>query len=75
MQSAGSVAWPPGFKFWDAYKVVSAAGSLQTEEALPPGDAPADIARAMHFMLASPAITGEILHLDGGNHLIKEPPC
>jgi len=34
-----------GFKFWDAYKVVSAAGSLQTEEALPPGDAPADIAR------------------------------
>jgi hypothetical protein len=45
MQSAGSVAWPPGFKFWDAYKVVSAAGSLQTEEALPPGDAPADIAR------------------------------
>ena len=30
---------------------------------------PADIARAASFLMTSPAITGEILHVDGGQHL------
>jgi NAD(P)-dependent dehydrogenase (short-subunit alcohol dehydrogenase family) len=30
---------------------------------------PGDIARAVHFLLTAPAITGEIIHVDGGNHL------
>jgi NAD(P)-dependent dehydrogenase (short-subunit alcohol dehydrogenase family) len=30
---------------------------------------PEDVARAVHFMLTSPAISGDILHVDGGNHL------
>ena len=30
---------------------------------------PDDIARAVHFLLVSPAITGDILHVDGGRHL------
>jgi NAD(P)-dependent dehydrogenase (short-subunit alcohol dehydrogenase family) len=30
---------------------------------------PKDIAGAVHFLLTSPAITGEILHIDGGRHL------
>ena len=30
---------------------------------------PADVARAVHFLISSPTITGEILHVDGGVHL------
>ncbi len=39
MQSVESVVWPSGIQILGAYKVVNAAGSLENEEALPPGGA------------------------------------
>jgi NAD(P)-dependent dehydrogenase (short-subunit alcohol dehydrogenase family) len=37
------------------------------------GSTPQDIARAVHFLLASPAITGTTLLVDGGQHLQAQP--
>ena len=34
---------------------------------------PADIARAVRFLLESPAITGTTLLVDGGQHLLAQP--
>ncbi len=34
---------------------------------------PEDVARAVHFLLESPAITGSTLLVDGGQHLIGQP--
>jgi NAD(P)-dependent dehydrogenase (short-subunit alcohol dehydrogenase family) len=34
---------------------------------------PADIARAVRFLLESPAITGTTLLVDGGQHLLPQP--
>lgn len=33
-----------------------------------------DIARAAAFLLSTPAVTGEILHIDGGQHLLHRMP-
>jgi len=34
---------------------------------------PADVARAVRFLIESPAITGTTLLVDGGQHLLKQP--
>ena len=33
------------------------------------GTTPEEICRAIHFILASPAMTGQMVALDGGKHL------
>lgn len=37
------------------------------------GAAVADILRALRYLLASPAVTGEILHVDGGERFLPRP--
>lgn len=37
------------------------------------GSTPADLARAVRFLLESPAITGTTLLVDGGQHLLAQP--
>ncbi len=38
------------------------------------GTSPAEIARAMHFILDAPAMTGQMIALDGGQHLAWATP-
>ena len=38
------------------------------------GTEPAEICAALHFILASPAMTGQMIALDGGQHLAWETP-
>jgi NAD(P)-dependent dehydrogenase (short-subunit alcohol dehydrogenase family) len=37
------------------------------------GSTPVDLARAVRFLLESPAITGATLLVDGGQHLLAQP--
>jgi NAD(P)-dependent dehydrogenase (short-subunit alcohol dehydrogenase family) len=34
---------------------------------------PADVARAVRFVLESPAVTGTTIVVDGGQHLARQP--
>jgi len=38
------------------------------------GTSPEEICAALHFILASPAMTGQMIALDGGQHLAWETP-
>jgi len=51
-------------------------GEFETAHALTPlqrSSTPADVARAVRFLLESPAITGTTLLVDGGQHLSPQP--
>jgi NAD(P)-dependent dehydrogenase (short-subunit alcohol dehydrogenase family) len=51
-------------------------GEFQTAHALTPlqrSSTPGDIARAVRFLLESPAVTGATLLVDGGQHLAPQP--
>jgi len=34
---------------------------------------PEDVTSAVRFLLATPSITGQMIALDGGRHLVRDP--
>jgi NAD(P)-dependent dehydrogenase (short-subunit alcohol dehydrogenase family) len=51
-------------------------GEFETAHALTPlqrSSTPEDVARAVRFLLESPAVTGTTLLVDGGQHLVPQP--
>ena len=51
-------------------------GEFERAHALTPlrrSSTPEDVARAVRFLLESPAITGTTLLVDGGQHLLAQP--
>jgi len=38
------------------------------------GTSPEEIAQAVHFILSAPALTGQMIVLDGGQHLLWQTP-